>query len=301
MKKLNYLLLALLIILIASCSTAPKPKIKIAISKASGSENYEKYEQWIKRTDYNVETIDLYKLDFDDAVSAIAGVDGLLLSGGPDLHPKHYNKAEDSARCVIDLHRDSLELELIKQALKQNMPILAICRGEQILNVALGGDLIVDIPQDVPQSKVVHQIKDGDANHKILVKKGTLLYKITDEYEGLVNSNHHQAVGKLAPELDANAITEDKMIEAYSYKNFDSKPYLLGVQWHPERLPYESPFSKNIAKSFIENAYGYNRMKYPQYYTSSSSSVLTVLLWIFLTPLIILGLIIFIALLSWRI
>ncbi len=301
MKKIIFILLVSISIIFIGCVTSspPPPKVKIAISKASGGENYEKYAKWLKDNSSYVETIDLYNMDYESAINVIAGADGLLLSGGPDVHPKHYNKAEDTARCSIDLHRDSLEFELIRRALKLEMPILGICRGEQILNVALGGSLVVDIPQDLPQSKVVHQKPDGDAMHKILVKSGTLLHKITSMDAGLVNSNHHQSVHKLASNLDASAITEDLVIEAYSYKNFEFMPFLLGVQWHPERLSYENPFSYKIARAFVENAQGYHRLKHPEIYASKPGNIiLNILLWVFLAPLIILGVAVLILLIS---
>ncbi len=291
MKKNIFILLVTATILLFGCITPkiPNPQVKIAISKASGGENYEKYEKWLEYNSPYVNIIDLNNLDYQSAINVISGVDGLLLSGGLDVHPKYYNQAEDSSRCSIDLQRDSLEFELIKIALKLEMPILGICRGEQILNIAFGGSSVVDILQDIPQSKVVHQKPNGDAMHKILVKRGTLLHKITSLDEGLVNSNHHQSVNILAHNLEASAITEDLLIEAFSYKNFENMPFLLGVQWHPERLEYDNPFSYEIAKAFIENAQGYYRLKNQKFYASQPQNILSnIIFWIAL-PLLIVG------------
>ncbi len=107
--------------------------------------------------------------------------DGLLLSGGPDLHPVYFGKQADSSRCDIDLVRDTLELALIKEAMSMNLPILGICRGEQILNVALGGSLIIDIPSDY-QNAITHQTPNPDSCfHPVKVVEGTFLHTLTNK------------------------------------------------------------------------------------------------------------------------
>lgn len=261
MKTLFVRVLLIFSIVFVSCTVSPPQKIRIAISKASGSDNYKMYSKWLTNLSPDLETIDLYKMSYDSARIVVLEVDGLLLSGGPDVHPGHYNQSEDTARCSIDLHRDSLEFELIRLAVELKIPIMAICRGEQILNAAKGGSLIVDIPQDVPRSEIIHQLKDGDAMHEIIVEKGTYLYEITQKEFGIVNSSHHQAVNVLADDFEVNARTQDGLIEAYSYKNHENMPFMLAVQWHPERLDYSNPFSIKIAEEFLKNVQVFHKVK----------------------------------------
>jgi len=244
---INRLLLIIISSLfIYSCSNN---KITIAISKASTSANYEKYKNAIKHYDSDIEVIDLWSINYDSAMVIISKADGLLLSGGPDIHPFHYGRTDDTAQCSIDLYRDTLEFELINQAIKREIPILGVCRGLQILNVALGGSLIVDIPNEVNNYET-HQIDSGDAYHSIKISESSIIYNLSGLREYEVNSNHHQAIGRLSDQLKATAYTTDNIIEAIEYKD-KGKPFLLGVQWHPERMALDSIMSKIIFNSFI--------------------------------------------------
>lgn len=249
MKK--KLLILFLLITIASCSK--EPKAIIAISKGSGSASYENYPEWIKDLDNKVEVHDLYSLSFDEAIKVLEISDGLLLSGGPDVAPVHYGKAEDSARCSIDLHRDSLEFELIKVAQSRKIPILGICRGMQILNVAAGGSLIVDIKEDT-DSRVVHQLDSGDAYHVVTVDTNSYLFEISSTYRDQVNSNHHQAIGTVADGFKAAARSEDGLVEALELADPQGKPWLMAVTWHPERLPRKHTLVNSIGTAFIRAA-----------------------------------------------
>ncbi len=252
MKLAFYLLLFYVYINMVSCIQHHQIPLKIAVSKASGSENYEKYAKWLKQANSNIEIIDLYTMNFDSAVSVMNNVDGLLLTGGSDVHPKYYNRDSAANRCSTNVLRDSLEMEIIKQAVNLDLPILAICRGQQILNVAFQGSLIVDIAEDVPESKIIHQKKDEPAFHKISVKKNSLLYEITNEESGQVNSYHHQCVDSIGNSLTASSYTNDKLVESIEYKDYKNKPFLLGVQWHPELMKYSNPFSLKLAEEFIK-------------------------------------------------
>jgi len=243
----RWLLIILSSLFIYSCSSN---KITIAISKTSTSANYEKYKNAILHYDSDIEVIDLWSMNYDSAMMVISEVDGLLLSGGPDIHPIYYGRAEDTSLCSIDLYRDTLEFELIKQAINREIPILGICRGLQILNVALGGSLIVDIPTEVPNYET-HQIKSKDAYHRIKISDSSIMYNLSGLKEYEVNSNHHQAINKLSDQLKATAYTSDNIIEAIEYKD-KSKPFLLAVQWHPERMGLDSIMSKIIFNSFID-------------------------------------------------
>jgi putative glutamine amidotransferase len=239
--------------LITSCTKEMQEQnIKIAISKSSGSENYKRYGSWLKSADSSIEYVDLFHIPFDSAVKIMSVIDGLMLSGGPDVHPFYFNKTEDTARCSIDDKRDTLEFELIKIALKRKIPILAICRGEQILNVALGGSLIIDIPSDT-KSRIIHKADSGVPVHEISINKNSYLYKISNVEKTIVNSYHHQAVDKLADDFYVTGTTSDGIIESFEYKDWKNKPFLIAIQWHPERLNPEHPMSLPIAKEFINS------------------------------------------------
>jgi len=247
-------ILIILIFTIMSCNNENK-NLVIGISKGSGSQSYQNYIDWLKKVNPTIQIIDFVDMPFDSINLWLSKCDGLILSGGPDVHPARFGKNEDTARCSIDLGRDTTEFKLINLALKNKMPILGICRGLQIMNVAQGGNLIIDIPEDIGD-KVIHQYKEdgkGDAEHNLNIVESSYLYKILGTTAGKVNSNHHQAIEILGSELLVSARTEDGMIEGIEWNNKKDKSWLVAVQWHPERMPFDSPFSGNIAKEFIEN------------------------------------------------
>ncbi len=247
------------IFLISACSE--QRTIKIALSKGKGSLSYEKYANWLKSINEKIECFDLYHINFDSAMNVLNECDGLILTGGPDVHPGRYDKIHDTIRCEIDEYRDSLEFAIIRKALDKNLPILGICRGQQILNVAFGGSLIVDIPQDIG-TDVNHRCDNPDSCfHRIKIQKNSMLYRLVSLNEGVVNSNHHQAIGKLSDELMVTSLTDDGIIESVEWKDKVNKPFLLAVQWHPERLDRNIPFSLAIGEAFLDNVYKYRNNK----------------------------------------
>lgn len=235
---------------INSSESIKNQKLKIAISKASKSESYLNYSNWVKKYSSEIEVLDLIDIEINEIENIIKSVDGLILSGGPDLDPIHFNKVDERDRCSIDLRRDSIELKAIEIAIKKNIPILGICRGLQILNVYFGGDLITDIPIDVI-NHLNHQQKIGDAYHKITIERKTLLSKLIKSNEIDVNSNHHQCIGKISDNFLIGAKTDDGIIESIEFKDLN-KHWIFAVQWHPERLDFESPASKNILFEFCK-------------------------------------------------
>ncbi len=235
--------------------------LKIAISKAKPIENYGAYSEWLKNIDTTTICIDMYHIPLDSALLLMDDCAGLLITGGPDVHPAWYGQAEDTIKCgTIDLKRDTLEFALIKKALEMNMPLLGICRGEQILNVALGGSLIVDIPTDY-NTLVVHRCDDPlNYRHEIFVNRNSILYELSGISRGLSNSNHHQAINKLAVDLKISARTADSLVEAVEWKNPENKAFLIAVQWHPERLFETNRLSFTIAEGFINSAREYSKL-----------------------------------------
>jgi putative glutamine amidotransferase len=236
-------------------SQAPHPTI--AISKASAN-----YIKWLVRADSTIRWRDMYPLTIQEALNELSQSDGLLLTGGEDVFPGYYGKTEDTARCTeMNRHRDSLDMELIRKALEMKIPVMAVCRGHQILNVCLGGTLIIDIPADVSEP-ITHQCDDYlHCFHDVQVLPGTVLAKITGARQAEVTTNHHQAIEKLAPPLRATAFSADHLTEAVEWKEPDGKPFLIGVQWHPERMDEDNPLSGKIACSFIEHSRHYYQRK----------------------------------------
>jgi putative glutamine amidotransferase len=156
-------------------------------------------------------------------------VSGLLLTGGEDVHPATYRATPHARLGATDRARDAVEITLLQEARARRLPILAICRGIQLVNVALGGTLVQDLPSERP-SPIEHAHPEG--RHALRVAPGSLLHRtVGDVTSG--NSRHHQALGDLAPGLRAVAWAEDGVIEAVEWADGDA-PWMLAVQWHPE-------------------------------------------------------------------
>jgi putative glutamine amidotransferase len=187
-------------------------------------------------------------------------MDGVLLTGGDDINPGLYEKnLPKKIRATIEPSpdggkRDLLELILIDEIFRQRKPLLAICRGHQLLNVALGGKLIADIRSQVPDA-LNHQRLDkaGDLVHEVALTAGSLLAKITGRRNLGVNSSHHQAVLEPAEPLRATARSRDGIIEAMELKPAAARllPFLLAVQFHPERLAERHAAHRAIFQKFV--------------------------------------------------
>ena len=165
----------------------------------------------------------------EDAEQIYQEYDGLILSGGADINAEFLNEAPHEKALYCSRERDLTEIRLAKRFMAGTKPVLAICRGTQILNVAMGGTHDQHI-FDRPEVVIAHQ--NGETRHPVQVMPGTFLASLFPGQDTLiVNSTHHQAVKTLAPGLVLNAMSPDGVIEAYAYEN-----RVLGVQWHPERL-----------------------------------------------------------------
>ena len=187
--------------------------------------------------------------------------DGVMLTGGDDIHAELYDRRLPPAiRKTVGAtpdggRRDLRELLLMDETFRQHKPLLAICRGHQLLNVALGGDLIADIRQQVPGA-LNHQRVDkaGELVHEVPLTTGSLLAKIVRKRILGVNSSHHQAVMEPAEPLVAVGRTQDGIVEAMELKPETARrmPFLLSVQFHPERLTERHAEHRAIFRSFIE-------------------------------------------------
>lgn len=211
------------------------------------------YEPWIIGNDNQIKVITLSYSHQN--LEEVKKCDGIVFSGGVDTHPKFYNNARiDYPRAdVFNEARDEFELRLFDYAKTNKIPVLAICRGMQLVNVALGGDMIQDLEE---KGKNNHRSEKGvDGIHDIVLKKSGLLHSIAKIDSGKVNSAHHQGLGRIAEELVVSAVSPDNVAEAIEYKDKMNNGFFLGVQWHPERLKiddYTTAFADNIRLAFLQ-------------------------------------------------
>jgi len=177
---------------------------------------------------------------------------GLLLTGGGDVHPGFYQQA-DALHLVKEVNeaRDEFEFGLIRRALECALPLLGICRGAQVFNVALGGSLIPDIEQ---AGYPTHRKGESGARlHRVSVSAGSVLRSVVGLEGGDVNTSHHQAVEKTGKGLRAVAHSDDGIVEALEWDSPAGRSFLLLVQWHPERMTEShSPFSDTIIERFAK-------------------------------------------------
>jgi len=238
--------LVIILLSLSACQDVIPPP-RIAISKVSDN-----YINWLKRADSTVQYVNLYTLPFDSALNVLETCDGLLLTGGEDVFPGIYGSEEDTARCgTINFYRDTLEINLVYIALEMKMPIFGVCRGEQLLNVVFGGELFIDIPQDF-DSAILHRCDDYlTCFHMVYVEQNSFLHTLCNCDSALVTTNHHQAVSMLGPDLAANAYAPDGLKEGVELADREGQPFILAVQWHPERMEAENPLSGPLAEAFL--------------------------------------------------
>ncbi len=169
------------------------------------------------------------------AGAALDGCDGLLLTGGEDIDPSWYGADPSPLLSPPSQERDLFELALFAVARQRGLPILGICRGIQLINVALGGTLFQDLPSERPGS--VDHSPSGSRNarsHRVRIEPGSRAARALDATTIMVNSLHHQAIKDLAPGLVATGWTDDGLIEAA--ENSTDGSWILAVQWHPEEM-----------------------------------------------------------------
>ena len=180
-------------------------------------------------------------------------LDGILFSGGGDVHPSFYGSEPHPLADEVDRDRDRIELNLVNHAVETGKPFLGICRGLQVINVALGGSLYEDIETQT-ESTIQHQTaKDYPRNHlahPVDISAGSTLHQILQQLSIQVNSFHHQAIRDLASGLTATALARDSIIEAIELKDH---PFGLGVQWHPEGM-VENSEMLSLFQAFIQAA-----------------------------------------------
>ena len=190
--------------------------------------------------------------------------DGFILTGGTDVHPSFYgSRKTDYAGHPqkFEEERDRFEIKVFESSRERDIPLLAICRGFQLVNCILGGNLRQDLGRNHNQihnseySKIDPATKNDKA-HGVNILEGTLLRNIAGVNRSVVNSAHHQAVNRVAEQLQINSASDDGVIEGLEWKEKERKPFLLCVQWHPERMSrfqlQDAPLSRNVRSRFLE-------------------------------------------------
>ncbi len=179
----------------------------------------------------------------------LARLDGLILTGGGDLDPSHYAGANHESIYMVDRERDATELALARRLVELGLPSLCICRGAQVLNVALGGTLIEHLPDEVGE-ELAHRLPERrPTRHPILLEPDSRLARILGSQEIEAVSWHHQAVRRPAPGLRVVARAPDGAIEALE---MPSHPWLLAVQWHPEMTAATDPIQQRLFQALVE-------------------------------------------------
>ena len=221
----------------------------IAIAPCSKQHDY---EEAVARAGGDVRILDYAR---DTPADVVAAVDGILLPGGGDVLPAIYGEAAHPAFSAAEAGRDDYELELARRALEADIPLFAICRGIQVLNVARGGTLVQDIPDELREA-LNHTLKEPPyaIAHDVWISSDTLLERLLRErLEGdtcPVNSRHHQAVKMLGEGFVVSATAPDGVIEAIEDP---SRRFCLGVQWHPENF-YRTGEFRQLFEGFIAAA-----------------------------------------------
>lgn len=185
-------------------------------------------------------------------------VSGVLLTGGAfDVPPEFYGESPRQGLGEIKPARTQFELLLLKAALLRNLPVLGVCGGMQLLNVAAGGTLFQDIKNECPKARTHEQSNERDQpHHPVDVKPNTLLAAMVGKGQLMVNSTHHQAVNKLGEKVLVSAVAPDGVLEGIEIPTYE---FAVGVQWHPENLIDSMPIHLSIYKAFVQKAKEHRR------------------------------------------
>jgi putative glutamine amidotransferase len=211
----------------------------IILSKASAS-----YVSWIQKE--NVTILDAYTINNTDSILKLA--DGIILTGGEDINPLQYNDTINLAVCGdINYNRDTLERKLFDFAMEYKIPLIGVCRGMQMMNVATGGTLYGDIPSEIG-TNVIHRSKKGASHQIVITDTCSFIFPLECDTI-LVNSYHHQGLKKLPNNLRVIAKSFDGLPEAVAIKS-SSHPFMIAVQFHPEKLGKQNVIYNTMKDSF---------------------------------------------------
>jgi putative glutamine amidotransferase len=186
----------------------------------------------------------------DQIDSTLNQLDGLLLAGGADINPLYYGDIPQSYLGTVEEERDNFELNLARQALERDIPILGICRGLQVLNVAAGGSLYQDLEHEMGPEHfhAREQFRKWQGSHSVNLREGRKIYEAIGEKSLMVNSFHHQAVKTLGRDFEVSAWSFDGVIEAIESK---AHHYVAAVQWHPEMMSERDVLQQRLFNHFV--------------------------------------------------
>ncbi len=204
-----------------------------------------KYVKSLERAGAKVCWIELD--DTEKAVEEVLCCDGLLLPGGADIEPSLYGREREAKCGTPNELRDKYEFLIYNEFVKTGKPILCICRGFQLLNVANGGTLHQDIA-GIKKCSHSDFLKRAKAIHNVIVTEDTKLFSVIGKTETGVNSLHHQAVEKVGENLIVSAVSEDGFVEAVELSDH---PFCVGVQWHPEHMSKKDALQQNLFNQFV--------------------------------------------------
>jgi putative glutamine amidotransferase len=217
--------------------------MRIGLTYTGTEWKHENYARWLRAAEEGIEIVRL------DIIAGLKEFDGLVLSGGVDIDPSLYGGSTDYAqppKLGWEKLRDQFELSALDQAWKQGVPVLGVCRGLQLINIARGGNLLQDLGISGDE---MHQNTPEDKRHPVIIDEDSLLWDIAGHGAGIVNSAHHQAVDKPGEGLRVSCRSEDGVIEGMEWADPAGKPFLLAVQWHPERM-----YADSYADTFLYEA-----------------------------------------------
>ena len=242
----SFLFIAFLIGYLTSCNQQEKKTI--ILSKASTN-----YIEWIK--DKDVIILDAYTINNTDSILALA--DGIILTGGEDINPLEYNDTTNIKVCgTINYRRDTLERRIFNFSMTHKIPFIGVCRGMQMMNVASGGTLYGDIPSEIG-NQVIHR-NNGEVMHEIALScsnsyYNNLIFPLNQD-TFLVNSWHHQGLKDIADNIHIIARSYDGLPEAAIMDTF-VHPFMIAVQFHPERLAKDNGIHQQMKSSFLDAIY----------------------------------------------
>lgn len=186
-----------------------------------------------------------------DVKTWLARLDGLILTGGPDVDPQRYGGREHALNAGVDRLRDRCEMAMVHDVVRSGLPTLAICRGMQVVNVALGGTLLADITEEIGQTVVHRQPACETLRHRVAVEPESRLAGILGARECSPVSRHHQAIDRLGEGLRVVARAADGIIEAVE---LPETPWLVAVQWHPELSAASDPTQQRLFDHLVQQA-----------------------------------------------